>query len=209
MRTLSDNVLYAPNVADTAAFATALHDGPLDPAIAALPRPRVVFTGAVVATKLDVSLLAAVARARPAYAFALVGPTGMGDPSTDVSALEAVPNIHLLGGRHRDELPAVLRGADAGIIPYASNQLTGSIFPMKVYEYLAAGLPVVASGLPALRDVEAVASAGDPEAFAVALDEALAADDDARRAARSAAAAAHSWDARLAEIGAAVAALGR
>jgi glycosyltransferase involved in cell wall biosynthesis len=209
MRTLSDNVLYAPNVADTAAFATALDDGHVDPAVDALPRPRVVFTGAVVATKLDVGLLAAVARARPGYAFALVGPTGMGDPRTDVSALDAVPNVHLLGGRPRDELPAVLRGADAGIIPYASNQLTKSIFPMKVYEYLAAGLPVVATDLPALRDVGEVARAGDAEAFAAALDDALADSSAAARAARSAAAAAHSWDARLAEIGAAVAALGR
>jgi glycosyltransferase involved in cell wall biosynthesis len=207
MRALNDNVLYAPNVADTAAFATALQDGPVDPAIAALPAPRIVFTGAVVATKLDVELLVAVARSRPQYAFALVGPTGMGDPSTDVSALRAVPNVHLLGARAHDALPAVLRGADVGIIPYASNQLTASIFPMKVYEYLAAGLPVVATALPALRDVGAIATAADPRAFATALDAALEGDTDERRRARSAEAVAHSWDTRLAEIGAAIAAL--
>ena len=51
-------------------------------------------------------------------------------------------------------LPEVLRGADAGLIPYARNELTESIFPMKVYEYLAAGLPVVATPLPALADVD-------------------------------------------------------
>ncbi len=48
-------------------------------------------------------------------------------------------------------------GADAGLIPYARNELTNSIFPMKVYEYLAAGLPVVATPLPALEGVEEVA----------------------------------------------------
>ncbi len=53
MRALNDNVLYAPNVADTAAFATALDDGPIDPALAALPAPRIVFTGAIAAKKLD------------------------------------------------------------------------------------------------------------------------------------------------------------
>jgi glycosyltransferase involved in cell wall biosynthesis len=207
MRELNDDVLDAPNVADTAAFATALQPGPIDPAIDALPRPRIAFTGAVVATKLDVPLIAALARARPDWSFALVGPTGMGDPSTDVSALRGVPNIHLLGGRHHDELPAVLRGADAGIIPYASNQLTASIFPMKVYEYLAAGLPVVATPLPALAGVDAVATAADAPAMAAALDAALAHNAPADRAARSAAAAAHSWDARLAEIAAAIAAV--
>jgi glycosyltransferase involved in cell wall biosynthesis len=208
MRELNDNVLYAPNVADTRAFATALRPGPVDPALDALPRPRIVFTGAVVATKLDVGLIAALARARPDWSIALVGPTGMGDPSTDVSALTEVDNIHLLGGRTRDQLPAVLRGADAGITPYASNQLTASIFPMKVYEYLAAGLPVVATPLPSLEGVAEVATAPDADAMARALDEALADDDAARRAARSRAAASHSWEARLEEIGRAIAALG-
>jgi glycosyltransferase involved in cell wall biosynthesis len=209
MRTLNDNVLYAPNVADVAAFAEALHDGPRDAAMEALPRPRVVFTGAVVATKLDVGLIVEVAAARPDYAFALVGPTGLGDPSTDVSALDAAPNVHRLGGRPYDALPAVLRAADAAIIPYALNTLTASIFPMKVYEYLAAGLPVVATALPALAGVKEVVRAGDASAFAEALDRALAHDGggEPERRARSAAAAAHSWDARLAEIAAAVAAL--
>ena len=207
MRALNDNVLFAPNVADTAAFATALEDGPTDPAMDALPHPVIVFTGAVVATKLDVGLLVELARLRPDWSFALVGPTGMGDPSTDVSALRAVPNIHLLGGRPRDALPAVLRGADAGIIPYASNQLTASIFPMKVYEYLAAGLPVVATALPALAGVDAVATAADAHGFAQALDRALAHDGDPERRARSAAAAGHSWDARLDTIAAEIAAL--
>lgn len=207
MRTLNDNVLYAPNVADTATFATALQPGPVDPAIDALPHPRIVFTGAVVATKLDVALIVDVARARPDWSFALVGPTGMGDPSTDVSALRDVPNIHLLGGRHHTALPDVLRGADAGIIPYASNQLTASIFPMKVYEYLAAGLPVVATALPALDGVEAIATAPDAPTFVAALDAALTHTSDAERVARSQAAAAHSWDARLAEIAQAIVAL--
>lgn len=207
MREYNDNVLYAPNVADTRAFATALEPGPVDPALAALPHPRIVFTGAVVATKLDVDLIVDVAKARPEWSFALVGPTGMGDPSTDVSALTKADNIHLLGARTHDELPAVLRGADAGIIPYASNQLTASIFPMKVYEYLAAGLPVVATRLPALEGVEAIATAPDAPSFAAALDTALTQDDAAHRTARSRAAAAHSWEARLEEIGAAIAAL--
>jgi glycosyltransferase involved in cell wall biosynthesis len=207
MRALNDNVLDAPNVADTAAFATALQPGTVDPAIAALPHPRIVFTGAVVATKLDVALIVDLARARPDWSFALVGPTGMGDPSTDVSALRDAPNIHLLGGRHHTALPDVLRGADAGIIPYASNQLTASIFPMKVYEYLAAGLPVVATELPALAGVEEIATAPDAPSFAAALDTALAHISDAERAARSQAAAAHSWDTRLAQIAAAIAAL--
>jgi glycosyltransferase involved in cell wall biosynthesis len=205
MRTLSGKVMYAPNVADTALFATALEEGPVDPALAALPGPRVVFTGAIVTTKLDLPLLVALARARPSWSFALIGPVGPGDPRADVSALVAEPNVHLLGARSYRELPAVLRGADAGMIPYAANELTGSIFPMKVYEYLAAGLPVVATPLPALAGVEEVATAADAQGMADLLDQALAHDTPELRRERSRGAAKHSWEQRMREIAAAVA----
>ena len=207
MQTLSDNVLYAPNVADTQLFATALAPGALDPALAALPAPRIVFTGAIVQAKLDFELLIELARARPDWSFALVGPVGPGDPRTDVSHLAAEPNIHLLGPRVYSELPAVLRAADAGLIPYARNVLTQSIFPMKVYEYLAAGRPVVSTPLPALEEIAEVATAPDAEGIAALLDRALAEDTEEQRAERSRVAASHSWEQRLQEIEAAIGSL--
>lgn len=206
LRKLNPNVLDAPNVADTDLFARALEPGPVDPAMAALPEPRVVFVGAIVATKLDQDLLVGLARARPDWSFALVGAVGLGDPRGDVSALVREPNIHLLGRRPYAELPAVLRGAAAGLIPYALNPLTASVFPMKVYEYLAAGLPVVATPLPSLEGVEEVAFAANAPATAVALERLMGEDDAERRRERSRRALAHSWNARLEEIAAAVAA---
>lgn len=200
MRALSDNVLYAPNVADTAAFASALEEGRVDAALGALPSPRLVFTGAIAEKKLDLPLLTAVARARRDWTIALVGPVGLGDPHTDVAALDAEPNVHLLGARRYDELPAVLRGADVTLIPYRASELTASIFPMKVYEYLAAGRPVVATPLPALEGVDEISVADAADAFVAAVERELAEDTPERRLARSAAAAANSWDARLAEI---------
>lgn len=193
-------VRFAPNVAETARFATALDDGPVDAALADIPGPRVVFTGAVVATKLDIDLLVTLARRRPEWAFVLVGPVGVGDPTTDVSRLAAEPNVHLLGGRRYDDLPSVLRGADVALIPYAINDLTRSVFPMKVYEYLSAGLEVVSTPLPALADVSAVRTAGTSTEVEAALAQALAEDAPHRRRERSAAALAHSWDARIEEI---------
>jgi glycosyltransferase involved in cell wall biosynthesis len=207
LRMISSNMLDAPNVADIELFTSALTPGPLDGGMAALPSPRIVFTGAIVATKLDISLLLALARARPKWSFAFVGPVGPGDPRTDVSALADEPNVHLLGPRPYAELPLVLRAADAGLIPYRRNQLTDSIFPMKVYEYLAAGLPVVATPLPALADLADVATAPDAQGIAELLDEALGGDNPDRRADRSHAAASHSWERRLEEIATAIAAL--
>lgn len=209
MGQLSRNVIYAPNVADTTLFAGALDPGPIDRALDELAHPRIVFTGAIVRTKLDFDLLVEIARSRPDWSIALVGPVGVGDPSTDASMLETEPNVHMLGPRPYRELPAVLRGADVGIIPYAINQLTESVFPMKVYEYLAAGLPVVATPLPSISGVADLATAPDANAFVAAIEKALASDSPSSRAQRSRAAAAHSWDERLSRIATAIDALER
>jgi glycosyltransferase involved in cell wall biosynthesis len=207
LRTVSGNVIDAPNVADTELFAKALEPGLVDPEMAALRAPRIVFTGAIVATKLDLQLLAELARLRPSWSFALVGPVGPGDPHTDVSALAAEPNVHLLGLRSYEQLPSVLRAADAGLIPYARNELTNSIFPMKVYEYLAAGLPVIATPLPALADVADVRTAPSAAGIVQLLEQALSEDSPQRRAERSRMASTHSWGKRLEEIAVAIDAL--
>ncbi len=204
LRGISSNVMDAPNVADTELFSRALEPGPLDPQMARLSAPRIVFTGAIVAVKLDLPLLAELARLRPAWSFALVGPIGPGEPRADISPITGQPNIHLLGPRQYGELPDVLRAADAGLIPYARNALTQSIFPMKVYEYLAAGLPVVATPLPALAGLSDIATAPDAQRMAEELDRALEEDDHDRRVERSKAAASHSWEQRLEAIAAAI-----
>ncbi len=204
LRTMAVNVVDAPNVADVDFFGRARAPGPMDQAIAALPAPRLIFTGAVVATKLDMDLIRHVARARRDWSIVLVGPVGAGDPSTDVSSLHAEPNVHLLGLRPYAELPAILRGANVGLIPYALNDLTASVFPMKVYEYMAAGLPIDATRLPSLDGIDGIAFADDPDAFVAAAEQAIADPSDAAREARCRLAEGHSWDTRLAEIATAV-----
>lgn len=204
MRQLTEHVLYAPNVADSERFSRALEPGGVDGALAALPEPRLVFVGTISAAKLDFDLLLGLAAARRDWTIALVGPVGLGDPATDISGLASEPNIHLLGPRTQDELPDLLRGAAAGLIPYRRTRLTASIFPMKVYEYLAAGLPVVASPLPALIGMVELIVADGVEETVAAVERELAEDSPTRRRSRSQAAQSHSWEARLAEIDAAL-----
>ncbi len=200
MRLLNPNVHCVTNVADVELFATARGAGPIDPALAGLPEPRIVFTGAVAASKLDLPLLAELATLRPDWSIVLVGPVGLGDPHTDVSGLARIGNVHLIGPRPYAHLPAVLRGAQAAIVPYLMNELTAGIFPMKAYEYLAAGLPVVATPLPSLRAVEGISFAADAHDFAGHLERLMSEDNPAARATRSRLADGHSWEARMRQI---------
>jgi glycosyltransferase involved in cell wall biosynthesis len=90
------------------------------------------------------------------------------------------------------------------VIPYRRSRLTVSIFPMKVYEYLAAGLPVIATGLPALEGVDGVELVEGVRDAVSAIERALLEDSSDRRRARSEAVRGNSWDGRLAEIAAAL-----
>jgi glycosyltransferase involved in cell wall biosynthesis len=204
MREFNDNVHHAPGVTDTHMFATALDPGPVDPALASLPRPRVLFIGAILAATIDVEMVARLAALRPGWSFAFVGPVGQGDPHTNIDALRQAPNIHLLGTRPHERLPEVLRGADATIIPYRLERQMRSVFPMKTYEYLAAGRPVVSTPLAALSRVPEVVTAATAEEFARRLEDAIEHDSAAQRSARSAAAQPHSWESRLDQISAAL-----
>jgi glycosyltransferase involved in cell wall biosynthesis len=200
MSELNDNVHFAPNVADTRLFAQALEPGPLDPQLANLPGPRIVFVGAILAATIDIELITRLASMRADWSFALVGPVGQGDPSTNIDALHAAPNIHLLGHRPQQALPEVLRAASAAIIPYRTGHQMRSVFPMKTYEYLAAGRPVVSTPLPAIAEVQDVLTASDAEGFAQALQQAIDSDTDQLRAERSRRAQSHSWESRLEQI---------
>jgi glycosyltransferase involved in cell wall biosynthesis len=202
MRTLNDNVHYAPNVADTRLFSQVLEPGPVDAALEACPRPRIVFVGAILAAKIDLGLVVELARLRPEWTFAFVGPIGPGDPRTNVDALRSESNIKLLGPRPYEQLPEVLRGADAAIVPYLLDGEMRSVFPMKTYEYLAAGLPVVSTPLVTLTDVPDIVKASDAAEFSARLAEAMASDSPAERARRSQGAQSHSWESRLDEIAA-------
>ncbi len=200
MRALGGNVLYAPNVADTRLFARALEPGQIDVELARLPEPRIVFVGAILAAKIDLALVVALARLRPSWSFVFVGPIGPGDPRTNVDSLKDVPNIHLLGHRPYEQLPAVLRGADATIVPYLLDGEMRSVFPMKTYEYLAAGRAVVSTPLETLADVPEVIKAATAGEFAARLQEAIENDSDSLRVERSRAAQSHSWESRLDQI---------
>jgi UDP-galactopyranose mutase len=105
-----------------------------------LPRPRLGFYG-VIDERFDIELLDRIAEMRPDWSFVMVGPVVKIDPAD----LPKRPNIHYLGGKKYEQLPAYLSGWDVALMPFAMNESTQFISPTKTPEYLAGGKPVVSS----------------------------------------------------------------
>lgn len=171
---------YVPNAADFEAFHRATLDEPIPDDLARIEEPRIGFFGAISEYKLDLELLEAVFRSRPDWQLVLVGPIGEGDPGTRVASLEALPNVHFLGPRASEELPGYLRGFDACLLPNRLNRYTRHMFPLKFFEYLSAGSPVVMTPLPSLEAYGHLAyvAEGDAGAFVRSLEQALAESPD-------------------------------
>jgi glycosyltransferase involved in cell wall biosynthesis len=195
----SRRVEYLANAADFAHFARAANPATAEPDdLQAIPRPRIGFVGAVSDYKVDLEGLTAVFRNRAEWQLVMIGPVGEGQPTTSVRLLDALPNVHLLGSRSYEMLPAYLKGFDVCLLPNRVNRYTRHMFPLKFFEYLASGKPVVMSPLPALADyrhLAYVASPSDTGGFENAVLRALTEPLDADvRAARVAEASRHDWD---------------
>ena len=171
--------------------------------LAALPRPVVGYVGGI-HQWMDLEMLTEVARRMPDTTFALVGPLQI-----DIGSAHA-PNLHFLGKKAHDDVPRYIKGFDVGIVPYVLSEYTANVYPTKLNEYLAMGIPVVATDLPEIRRFNAdhgpsVAVAGNADQFVAALRTALAPSTDEQRRARIAIAKANSWHARIAQMSALVA----
>jgi glycosyltransferase involved in cell wall biosynthesis len=176
------------NGVDPTAFEGTLPE-PAD--LAAIPRPRAVYAGAI-EPWVDQRLVDAVARLCPDISIVWIGPQRAPPPGPDA------PNVHRLGAKPYETLPGYLVHCDAGLIPFdrAGHQaLVDTVNPLKLYDYAAAGLPVVATPWPELERIGGpVLLAEGPPAFAESLRSALAAP---RPAAARAFARGASWQARV------------
>jgi glycosyltransferase involved in cell wall biosynthesis len=187
-RALNPRTYWIPNGADVDHFSR-----PAAPAgeLQHLPRPRVGFVGGL-SEWVDLDLVGQLARRQPGWTFVLIGPAAI-----DTSPVYALPNVHLLGPRPYEKVPSYLAAVDVGLIPFKHSEVTFHADPIKAYEYLAAGLPVVATDLPALHRLEhGVFLANTPTEFVEAIERALA-EGEHRRVERQAEAARHSWTARF------------
>jgi len=160
--------------------------------IAGLPRPVIGFFG-LIADWVDVELMASVARRFPTGSLVTLGKA-----TTDVSPLEGLHNVHMLGRKPYAALPAYCKGFDVALMPFRVNELTLNANPLKAREYLAAGLPVVSTAIPEVEVMGHCRIGRDRESFLHEVEMALR--DPGPSVKRSEVMRRESWEARLDEI---------
>jgi glycosyltransferase involved in cell wall biosynthesis len=196
-RLVNSNTHLIPHGVNHSLFAQALEpDFPVAKELRDLPRPIVGFYGNLY-DWVDQQLIAEMARLRPHWSFVLIGKI-----MSDISTLRACENIRILGPRPYEELPKFCKGFDVGIIPYnMRDPRMQSVNPLKLREYLAAGLPVVSVDLPEARvlanRVQFAASAAE---FVEKIEVALQHNSAPQKIERSRSVLSESWTARVAEI---------
>lgn len=197
MRDLRATPHYIAHGVDTAHFGKAASETsePLPEAVQDLPHPILGFFG-LITEWVDFDLLKAVAQRRRDWSIALLGNTRV-----DTSAIEAEPNVHLLGPQPYEQLPDFCRAFDVGLIPFRMNRLIQAVNPIKLREYLAAGLPVVSAPMPAVLDYQpGVFPAETVDEFIQATEAALQANSARDVTARQALVANESWAARVQQL---------
>lgn len=165
--------------------------------VAVLNRPILGFFG-LVAQWVDLEAIAACAQAYPGGSVVLIGKVA---PDVDLSPLRALPNVHVLGRKPYAALPGYAKAFDVALLPFKVNELTLSANPLKVREYLAAGLPCVATDLPEIRNLGMCTLASAAAEFPAKVAECLkaGAGPSLERAQRM---SGESWEARVEEISA-------
>jgi glycosyltransferase involved in cell wall biosynthesis len=196
---LNPNTILVPHGVDYEHFSRAVReDLPVPEDMQCIPHPILGFFG-LIRDWVDLDLLAEVARRRPQWHIVLIGDA---DSNVDLAAYRDIPNMHFLGRRPYADLPAYCRCFDVGLIPFKVNELTRSVNPIKLREYLAAGLPVVSTPLPeVVAQGERIRIADSPEAAVSVVETCLAERSGPEaRCARSEAMAEEAWDRKLTRI---------
>ena len=182
------------NAADVDFFAEGFADRP------AGERPVIGYFGAI-ADWFNMELVEACAAARPHWDFRLIGRTD----SCDTSRAARLPNVRFYGEKPYRELPLLLRDFDVAMIPFKINDLTRCTNPVKLYEYMAAGKPVVAAPMPeVVAASDLVYIADDATSFADRIAQALAEDSPALRVRRQQWAREHNWANRARQLAQAI-----
>lgn len=190
-KAVNPHTFFIPHGVDVTHFSKAVDPHTRVPeSLRKMRHPIIGFFG-LIADWIDLDLIRKLALARPEWSFVLVGKV-----ITDTSRVKELKNVFLIGQQSYGSLPGFCKAFDVGIIPFRINELTLKANPLKLREYLAAGLPVVSTDLPEVRKYnEIVHLALSVDEFIVQLEASLHERDGLYRARRIEAMQRESWEA--------------
>lgn len=152
------NTLFVPNGVDYHTFATVCIE-PED--LSPIPHPRIGYVG-MIKQQLNLSLLLDLARGNPDLSFVLVGPQRLHpEVSRLIQELSRLSNVHFLGPKSLEELPAYQQYMDVSLLCYKVNSYTHCVYPLKLHQYLASGTPIIGSRIRSLEDFVSVIDLAD------------------------------------------------
>ncbi len=194
-REKNPNTHFVPNVGDFDHFNKAMTCESAR-AVKDIDKPIIGFVGSL-NYKLDKALLRELFLIKPEWSFVFLGP----DRGFGIEAFAGLPNVHFMGLKPIEELPEYMAGFDVCMIPYKIDNYTTGVMPIKFFEYLATGKPVVTTPIPELaRFSDLIETANEAEGFALAIENKLKNDPEDKRGWRIDLARSNSWEKRIGDI---------
>lgn len=202
--TMARNICLIPNAAEVEHFKRAsLCETPVAVEMQAIPQPIIGFLGTI-QYWVDFDLLRFLAIERPQWSFVLIGPKGR---LARVEKIENLPNVYLLGRKRYEDLPFYLKAFNVCLNPYVVDTTAMNCSPLKLYEYLATGKPVVSVDMPEARKFDGSVRIGqDYQEILRLLEYAITQEEENQEviAARIRAVEQHSWHSRYQQLEAAL-----
>lgn len=198
LKTAQPKTEFIPNGANFERFVQASSKRPLPDDLRQIPRPIIGFVGALQSC-IAYDLAEAAAKARPDWSFVWIGKE---KPGVELHTLRELPNCYFLGMKPNEKLPDYLANFDVCLNLFAESALSRDVSPLKFYEYLATGKPIVSTRQPdqILQYAELIHLADSEESFITACEGALSEKDASAAAARIEEGRKSSWDSRVAQM---------
>lgn len=198
LRTVNPRAMFLPNGANYELFQQAAEPGDVPEDMQGITGPVFGFVGALQEC-IEYGFVTSAAKARPEWNFVWIGRE---NPGVDLSGMRALPNVRFLGLKPHDQLPRYIACFDACLNLFASSALSKDVSPLKFYEYLATGKPIVSTPQPdqIMQFAPLLHIARTAGEFETACAAALEDTDPARKAARMEEGRKSSWDARVEEM---------
>lgn len=191
-----EHVYFIPNGVDAKHFSSATCDSGLLPSYTASRHPRIGYHG-IIQSRVNFALLQYIAEHRPSWELILAGPVWK-EVQADLDALLELPNVHYIGPVPYQQLPRLTTCFDCALIPHRVDTLTQTMNPLKIYEYLASGLPIVTTPVPGSEQFQdLITTVVSPEECITAIEKELAQQSPQLRQRRIHMAEQHSWHARF------------